>query len=167
MCTSPSFWGVKNLVISHLFTMSRTQDLEKSASKFLDDSVRDPNLGPLGVRHASAMRGEVVKTQFFREKNPMVNQNLCPIEMAILQYLGYVLLVQISDMPLLLHMSLTGPFSRCCNLWMVKPAHHGRSLSSSRSPCSRVSRERSKVPRTRRTTARLANFVASCCPKQP
>ena len=81
--------------------MSRTQDLEKSANKFLDDSVRDPK-GPKGsAMLAAAAR---CKMQFFREKKTMVNQNLCPIEMAILQYLEYVLLVQISDTPLLLHM---------------------------------------------------------------
>lgn len=77
--------------------------------------------GPRGPP-CSQQRGVL---QFFRETNPMVNQNLCPIEMAILQYLGYVLLVQISDTPLLLHMWLICPFSRCCNLWIVKPAHHG------------------------------------------
>ena len=87
---------------------------------------------PIWAPWGSAMRPpccEVVKTQFFREKNPMVNQNLCPIEMAILQYLGHVLLVQILDMPLLLHMSLTGPFSRCCNLWIVFYRHESRAKS--------------------------------------
>ena len=84
--------------------MSRTQDLEKSANKFLDDSVRDPK-GPKGPKGSAMLAAAArCKMQFFREKKTMVNQNLCPIEMAILQYLGYVLLVQISDTPLLLHM---------------------------------------------------------------
>ena len=171
MFTSPSFLGGwKNLVIFHWFTgftMSRTQDLEKSANKFLDDSVRDPK-GPKGsAMLAAAAR---CKMQFFREKKnhgqsesvSYWNGNLA---------ISWICFVS----PNFRHANY---FSICDWLvlfrdvaicgWLNRHITGRWSLSSSRSLCSRVSRERSKVPQTRRTTARLAaNFVASCCPKAP